>query len=107
MALWSTALIDFGLSESQFFALTPRQYHALVKRKERDIEHRELLAGIVASTTANFSMGAPERALSPRDFMPSQWVKELPEPEDVRALQESRITGFLTGIMQLQETLGY
>lgn len=47
-----------------------------MKRQKEVIEHRELLFGIVASTIANYSLGAPKKPLQPKDFMPTQHVKQ-------------------------------
>jgi hypothetical protein len=41
---------------------------ALHERHARAREHSELLAGIIASVTANFSMASPKKALRPSDF---------------------------------------
>jgi hypothetical protein len=43
--------------------------HALQKRRLEQMQREEILVGIVASTTANFSMGAPKRPLRAEDFM--------------------------------------
>jgi hypothetical protein len=70
------ARVHLGLTDRQFYALTPRQYHVLLDQHRECVEHqdyhRELLTGIIASTVANFAMGAPKKPLSPRDFMPSR-----------------------------------
>ena len=67
-----------AVADVREFALTPRQFQALRRMRNRQIEHAELLAGIVASTTANYSMGAPEKPRQAREFMPSQWAPERP-----------------------------
>lgn len=64
------------LSDEQFGKLTPRMFHALIKRWESSIERQELYAGIIASTIVNFSMAHPEKPCSPSDFMPSQVGKK-------------------------------
>jgi len=48
------------------------------QHRER-VEHQELLAGIIASTVANWSMGAPKRPLCPADYMPSRSGDQKPE----------------------------
>lgn len=59
------------MTDEQFFDLTPRQFFLLESRQKDKMQHAELLAGIIASTTANFSMAAPEKALGAEAFMPS------------------------------------
>ncbi|HTF64544.1 MAG TPA: hypothetical protein VK638_17820 [Edaphobacter sp.] len=67
---------------------------ALRIRRHHRLQHLEMLAGIIASTSANFSFCRPEKAMSPADFM---LHKLPPEPEkpvsylDIRAAFGSRI----------------
>lgn len=58
--------------------MTPRQVAALRIRQKQSLQHLEILAGIIASTTANFSFCKPDKAMSPNDFM---LHKLPPEPE--------------------------
>lgn len=75
--LWSVALFDLRLSEKQFFRMTLRMLDALIQRSELEWERRELLFGIVATTTANYSAGmTAENMKEPHDFMPSQLRKK-------------------------------
>ena len=76
MHLWSEARVTLRLSDEEFYALTPRQFAILRKFHGYEVRHRELLNGLVCSTTANYSMGAPEKPLKAADFMPSQWSVE-------------------------------
>lgn len=74
--------------------MTPRQVAALRIRHHHQLQHQEMLAGIVAATSANFSFCRPEKAMNPADFM---LHKLPPEPEkpvtylDIRAAFGSRI----------------
>jgi hypothetical protein len=81
LRLWSVARYDLRLSDAEFYALIPRQLDALVKRKERETEANEFLFGQLTSYLINFSMARPKRAVSPADFMPSQWGKK---PRQIR-----------------------
>jgi hypothetical protein len=63
--------------------LTPRQLELLNERHREQNEHQELLAGIVASTMANFSMGGVKKPLTPADFMPCMWAKRKPKKERI------------------------
>ena len=49
--------------------MTPRQVHALLKRQVVTWQREELLVGIIASTTANFSFCRPDEPLAAEDFM--------------------------------------
>ena len=49
--------------------MTPRQVHALLKRQVKTWQREELLVGIIASTTANFSFCRPAEPLAAEDFM--------------------------------------
>lgn len=57
-----------GLTDDEFYALTPRQYQLLLDRHEERERHSEWMFGVLAATVANFSQGAPEKALQPKDF---------------------------------------
>jgi hypothetical protein len=56
----------------------------MLDQYQRKVEHQEMLAGIIASTVANWSMGSPKKPLRHIDFMPSQWMKEPAEPRKRR-----------------------
>ena len=49
--------------------MTPRQLHALRLRQIEQLQHSELMTGIIASVTANFSMMKPEPPFSAESFM--------------------------------------
>ena len=49
--------------------MTPRQVHALLKRQVKTWQREELLVGIIASTTANFSFCRPAEPLEAESFM--------------------------------------
>jgi hypothetical protein len=65
-----------GLTDDEFYSLTPRQFHLLLEEHQHVVEHQEMLFGIVASTVANWSMHGVKKPLSHTDYMPSQWMKE-------------------------------
>jgi hypothetical protein len=66
------ARVHLRLTDREFFSLTPRQFHILLDRHHERSHHHEWLAGMIASTVANFSMGAPKEPFKPGDFMPSE-----------------------------------
>lgn len=65
--------------------MTPRQLHALRLRQIEQLQHFELMTGIIASVTANFSMMKPEPPFSAESFM----IHKLPNsPEDELEAEE-------------------
>jgi hypothetical protein len=54
--------------------MTPRQIHALRERELEQMQREEILVGIIASTSANFSFCRPETPLSPELFMLHQLI---------------------------------
>jgi hypothetical protein len=73
--LWSCARYDLHLSSEEFYALTPRQFDALIKRHRHTVESNELLLGQLTSWVANTGFRSTEKPTHPEDFMPSQWGK--------------------------------
>jgi hypothetical protein len=57
-----------GLTDAQFFALTPRQYHLLLDQQREKEKREEWRAGVLASVFVNWSMGRPETPVKPSDF---------------------------------------
>ena len=55
-------------------------------RHREQIQRFELLAGIIASTIVNHSFSPPKKAVSPGDFMPSEWSHrvQMQEPRPPR-----------------------
>ena len=49
-----------------------------MERNREEIEHRELLAGIIAATIANYSTRKLDEPALPKDFMPSQRAAARP-----------------------------
>lgn len=73
------ARYDLGLSELEFWHSTDRQLKALISRNEAHKERGYLLAAIVASTTANFSMSRPKEPYTVADFMPARGKRQSEE----------------------------
>jgi len=76
--MWSVARYDLGLTSEEFFRLTPRQFDALVKRKEYETQRDEFMLAQIAGYTINFSMCHPKEPVDPFDLMPSMAGKEKP-----------------------------
>ena len=70
--MWANARFHLGLSDEGFLDLQPRQYFLLMEKHNEQTRHNELLAGIIASTVANFSPYPPKKPLSAAVFMPSE-----------------------------------
>jgi hypothetical protein len=71
-----------GLTDEQFYALTPRQFHLLLDQHRERTEHTELLAGIIASNIVNWGFQPPKKTAVPADFMPSR-MREKPKPKRI------------------------
>lgn len=70
--LWAIGRYDLRLTDDEFWSYTLREVFLLIDRWEADRKHRELLAGIVASTTANCNRDPNKgKPFTPEDFMPS------------------------------------
>lgn len=86
LQMWSIARYDLSLTSDEFYALTPRQFDALLKRKEHADTIQEFLFGQLASVAANFSMSRPKNPTTPQDFMPSQWKPTKPKRRTRRTI---------------------
>ena len=91
--------MHLGLSDDDFFVLTPRQLHVLLGAHRERVRHDELLAGIVAACVVNHSMAPPKRAAVPSDFMPCEWEnRQRQKPERLnRKRVASQVRSFLEG----------
>ncbi len=68
---WSNARIHLGLTDEQFFSLTPRQFSLLMDRHKEREELKEFLSAQVVAAIVNHSFSPPEKEQAPADFMPS------------------------------------
>jgi hypothetical protein len=93
-----------GMSTDEFFRLTPRQFDLLMQQHRERVEYEEYMAGLLAATVANFSMGAPKKPLEPADFMPSRRQKARTKRErPPRQLIAQNIRCFLLGTIEAQK----
>jgi hypothetical protein len=69
--------------------MTPRQLHALRLRQIEQLQHSELMTGIIASVTANFSMMKPEPPFSAESFM----IHKLPDAQEDEPEAEEEMDG--------------
>lgn len=84
------ARYDLGLSDEEWLEMTPRQLYAIRKRRIENMQREELLIGIVASTSANYSFCRPDKLISPTAFM----LHPLREPK-----QDPKPVSYITGDM--------
>jgi hypothetical protein len=102
--LWSHALIDLRISEAQFWRLTFRQLAELTGRFNQQRERQETLVGIIAATTANYSMAGTKEWMQPADFVPT--LKRATQPEksdDEIAAEIDRVLGAVAVPARLTE----
>jgi len=85
LGLYSTAVIDFKLSDAEFWKLTPAKFSALADRFDAENFRNDLRAGIVASVIANVNRGEKTKPFSPKDFMPCYGDEEPEKPKQTRA----------------------
>ena len=89
----ATSQHGLGLSNDAWQDLTPRQLHALRKVQIESLQRMEYLAGVVASTTANYGFCRPRRPISPAAFM-----LHPPDPMDRGPLTGEQISAALAPV---------
>jgi len=83
--------MDLKLPESDFWQLTPRQLGALMERRKYAVEHDEFMLAQLTSCLINYSAAHPEKAVQPKDLMPSQWhIKAAAVAREVPEMTEER-----------------
>jgi len=90
--MWSVARYDLGLTDDEFYGLTPRQYDALLKRKEYQTWQQEFLFAQLTAFSVNFSLCHPMEPVCIGDFMPSEFAKKKSEPSKTTKSGRVRIT---------------
>jgi hypothetical protein len=76
--------VVLGLSDDDFFRLTPRAFHLLLDQQQHITQRTELLNGILCSTVANYSMARGKTPAKSTDFMPSYWDAKATQPKRMR-----------------------
>jgi hypothetical protein len=79
--LWAIGVYDFGLTEDQFWALTPAQFSALSDRFDQHNMQLDFRAGIIASTMANTVRSEKTPPFTPQMFMPNYDGEEVKPAE--------------------------
>ncbi len=70
------ARVTLGLSDAEFYALTPRQEMILLDRHFERVKHQEFLFGQLTARVVNHSQRHYEEDVVPADFMPSEIGKK-------------------------------
>lgn len=85
LTLWTIGTVDLGLSDREFWDLTPREFGAKLDRRrqldEIETENGDLRTGIVASVVFNMLRSEKEPARAPKDFMPDRGPAKTKEPQ--------------------------
>jgi hypothetical protein len=68
--LWSQARYDLGLSDEEFYRLTPSLLSRLLHRHREALAHSEMCSALTTAAVINHSMCPPEKAVSWIDFAP-------------------------------------
>ena len=71
------ARYDLGISDTEFGELTPHLFDLLLQRKQAQDKQEYYRAGIIAAAVVNFSMGHPDKPVSPMDFVPGVKKKDF------------------------------
>ena len=83
-------MYDFGLSDEQFWELTPPQFSALSARFDQQNKILDYRAAIIASTIANTSRSKDDPPFTPKQFMPDYGDEEEEiEEQSAEAMMEA------------------
>jgi hypothetical protein len=64
------------MTEKEFYARTPKQLNALLKRQKVETVSSEFLFAQVTAALYNTGFKSPEKQVNAVDLMPSQWGKK-------------------------------
>jgi hypothetical protein len=90
--LWSFARINLGLSSTEFFALTPKQFGHLSNRHKYQVEHEEFLFGQLTSWVASTGFKSPKDPTTAKDFMPSMFGRDDKPAQVIKLKRRKRST---------------
>jgi hypothetical protein len=89
LSLWATSRYDLRLTDAEFYALTPRQFDALTKRRTREQESQEFMFAQLTAVVMNTGFRSTDKPSKTIDFMPSQWAKGT-TPKTTTEMTEER-----------------
>ena len=78
---------DLGLSEEEFWHLTPRELMALQERHEEAQEWQDYRAGVVAAAIVNMLKTKGGKTYKPQDFMPTRKQKKQTWQEQLAVVE--------------------
>lgn len=67
--IWSVARYDLGMSDDEFWRMTPREFGAVVKRRVFDIERQDYRAALICATLVNINRKKGSRPVRPEAFL--------------------------------------
>lgn len=88
--LWAIGRYDLGLSDEEFWRLTPAQFAALCDRMEAEREHAEYCAALVASTVANCNRAEGVEPFEPGLFMRGKHAAQAAERRQINEAKAAR-----------------
>ena len=97
--MWAFARQDLRLSAEEFYALTPRQFHAMADRHQQGREHQELLFAQLTSWVAYTGFKSTKERIPERQFMPSQWGSAAPKRRKKRRRSRAAIADEIRATM--------
>ena len=92
MQTWSCARYNLGLTDVEFYLLTPRKFDALLKRHRHKVESQELLFGQLTSWMVNTAFRTTEKPTEITDFMPSRWNAIQAHKRQTKSKRRKRAT---------------
>jgi hypothetical protein len=103
--LWATARYDLGLSTSDFYALTPRQFHLLAEAHRKRLAHQEMIQAYTTAAIINYSLAAPDDPAQPIQFMPHYKKPAPDEAVPANPITEDELTDWQTRVANLAAEL--
>ena len=97
---WSTARFHLGLSDEEFWRLTPRKLRLLRDRYEEQQARDEHSAGVIAAAIYNV-MGRAETTLEPADFFGARWARQIRRRKDKLTHDPQRIAAAFRSLMRV------
>ena len=84
MGLWTLAVVDLGISSDEFWRLTPREFFALINRKEQRDRLENYRAGLGAAAVFNVNRSKrTSKVWSPFDFFGESQRDGAQDPQEV------------------------
>lgn len=100
MRTWSIARENLRLTAEEWLAMTPRMVNGLTNQRLENMRWQELMMGTIAATTANYSMRAPEKQFSAKDYM----IHRYPELQEQKGVSGEEIQSVFASVTNDRET---